>query len=203
MLERKRGLGVADGHPLSKQLVALLNDAGLNAHLYPDAASMKWSKMLTNLLANATSAILDMSPAEIFSQSELCRLEVEQLREAIRVMAIQGIQPIGLPGTPVRALAFAVRWLPLALIQPILIRAVGGGRGGKMPSFHIDLHSRRGQTEVNHLNGAVVRFGERSNIPTPVNRLLNEILQDLTIGKQKEDTFNHKPEELVRRLRMK
>jgi 2-dehydropantoate 2-reductase len=200
VLERLRGLGVAQGHPLSETLVAALEEAGLNARLYPRAADMKWSKMLTNLVANATSAILDMTPAEIFSHPGLYWLEIEQLREALRVMAAQHITVTDLPGTPVRLLAFAVHSLPTALSRPLLRRAVGGGRGGKMPSFYIDLHSRRGKSEVDYLNGAVVRFGERNGIPTPVNRLLNEKLLGLTEGRIPLDGYAKQPEKLLREL---
>ena len=49
VLEKARGIGIADGHPLSERLVAALNSAVLNAHLYPRAADMKWSKLLANL----------------------------------------------------------------------------------------------------------------------------------------------------------
>jgi 2-dehydropantoate 2-reductase len=60
VLERLRGVGVAAGHPLSNHLVQAFDQAGLNARLFPRASDMKWSKLVTNLLANATSAILDM-----------------------------------------------------------------------------------------------------------------------------------------------
>ena len=148
VLERLRGVGIAAGHPLSHRLAEAFSAAGLNARLYTSAAAMKWSKMLTNLLANATSAILDMTPAEIFAHPGIYQLEVQQLREALRVMAAQKIDVVDLPGTPVRALAFAVRSLPPGVSRPLLRNAVGSGRGGKMPSFHIDLNSGRGQTEV-------------------------------------------------------
>ena len=203
VLERLRGLGIALGHPLSEDLTAALETAGLNARLYPHAADMKWSKMLTNLVANATSAILDMTPAEIFSHPGLYWLEIEQLREALRVMATQHISVTDLPGTPIRLLAFAVHSLPMALSRPLLRRAVGGGRGGKMPSFHIDLHSGRGKSEVDYLNGAVVRFGERNGIPTPVNRLLNEILLGLTGGKIPTDGYAKQPEKLLKELKIR
>jgi Ketopantoate reductase PanE/ApbA C terminal. len=78
------------------------------------------------------------------------------LRECLAVMKAQGIDVVDLPKTPVRALAFATR-LPLWLSKPLLGRAAGSGRGGKMPSFHIDLHSGRGKSEVDYLHGAVVR----------------------------------------------
>jgi 2-dehydropantoate 2-reductase len=199
-LERLRGVGVAAGHPLSQRLVDAFAAAGLNARLYTSTKPMKWSKMLTNLLANATSAILDMTPAEIFAHSGMYQLEVEQLREALRVIKAQAIEVVDLPGTPVRALAFAVNSLPPGLSRPLLHNAVGSGRGGKMPSLHIDLKSGRGETEVDALNGAVVRYGERLGVTTPVNKLLNHTLQALASGERATDTYAHNPEKLLREL---
>jgi len=201
-LERLRGLGVEANRALSERLVAALGEAGLNARPYPSAPDMKWSKLLTNLLANPTSAILDMTPAEIFAHPGLHRLEVEQLRETLRVMAVQGISVVDLPGTPVRLLALATR-LPLSLSRPLMLRSIGKGRGNKMPSFHIDLHSGRGRSEVNYLHGAVARAGERLGIPTPVNRRLTEILNDLTIGQIPIDVYRRKPEKLVKAIEIK
>jgi ketopantoate reductase len=132
--------------------------AGLNAQLNPNPEDMKWSKMITNLVSNASSAILDMTPAEIFSNPGLYRMENRQIREALSVMQALNIKPINLPGTPVRLLVFAIQQLPLVISRSILAKAVGGGRGGKMPSFHIDLHAGRKKSEVDFLNGAVVRM---------------------------------------------
>jgi 2-dehydropantoate 2-reductase len=202
ILERRRGMGLVSGHPLSARLAAAFNQAGLNAHLYPRAQDMKWSKMLTNLLANASSAILDMTPAEIFAHPGLFRLEIRQLRETLQVMAAQGIQVTDLPGTPVRLLAFAVQHLPEGIARPLLKRAVGSGRGAKMPSFHIDLHSRRGTSEVDYLNGAVARFGERLGIATPVNRLLNETLLALARGETPLSEYARQPEKLLKQVRV-
>ena len=128
VLEKLRGVGVADGHPLSRRLAGALDDALLNCQLFPVAADMKWSKMLTNLLANPTSAILNMTAAEVFAHPGLYRLEIAQLCECLDVMAAQGIKVVDLPGTPVRALAFATK-LPLWLSKPFLSKAAGAGRG--------------------------------------------------------------------------
>jgi 2-dehydropantoate 2-reductase len=65
--ERRRGVGIAVGHSLSSQLAEAFDKAGLNARLFSNAGEMKWSKLLTNLLGNACSAILDMNPAEVFA----------------------------------------------------------------------------------------------------------------------------------------
>ncbi|MFH1909414.1 MAG: 2-dehydropantoate 2-reductase [Chloroflexota bacterium] len=204
MLEKLRGVGVAgaeqsrgaDGHPLSERLIAALEGAYLNARLYPRAADMKWSKMLTNLLGNATAAILDMTPAEVFSHPGLYHLEMQMLRETLDVMAAQGIQAVDLPETPVRAVALAAR-LPAFVARSLLVKAVGGGRGGKMPSFHIDLHSGRGKSEADYLNGAVVRYAEKYGIPTPVNRALNDTLLAMTRGEIPLTEFSRQPQKLI------
>jgi 2-dehydropantoate 2-reductase len=200
VLERKRGLGLSAGHPVSARLAQAMQAAGLNARLYPRPADMKWSKLLTNLLANASSAILDLTPSEVFAHPALYRLEIEQLREALRVMARMGVGVTDLPGTPVRLLAFAAGWLPPGLSRPLLGRAVGGGRGGKMPSLHIDLNSGKKQSEVAFLNGAIDRFGMDHGVETPVNRLLTERLLQLTRGEMPLDRYTRQPERLLAEL---
>jgi 2-dehydropantoate 2-reductase len=197
VLERLRGVGVARSHTLSEHLAKIFNDAGLNARLYDNAKDMKWSKLFSNLVGNASSAILNMTPGEIFSHPDLYRLELAQLRECLAVMQASGIRTVDLPGTPVRLLAFTVRYLPPSLSRPLLVRAVGRGRGTKMPSFHIDLHSGRGQSEVDYLNGAVARAGQRTGIPTPVNRTLTDTLLGLTSGAILVEEFSRKPQRLL------
>jgi 2-dehydropantoate 2-reductase len=197
VLERLRGMGIAKDHQLSSRLAEILSTAKLNAHLYRSPQAMKWSKMLTNLMANASSAILDMTPTEVLSHPFLYRMEIEQIREALAVMRKLGISVINLPGVPVRWFAWAVNHLPPTISQPFVSRLAGGGRGGKMPSFHIDLYSGRGKSEVEYLNGAVVRYGLLAHLPTPINQWLNQTLLDLIQGRLSTDEYSHQPEKLI------
>ncbi len=196
-LERLRGVGIASDHPYAESVSIAFNRAGLNARLYDNAQSMKWSKLLTNLLANASSAILDMPPGEIFANLELYSLEVNQIREALNVMRGLDLPVTDLPGTPVRMLAFLLQSVPIKISQPIAKRALGRGRGGKMPSFHIDLHAGRVKSEVDYLNGAVVRFARQLGLPAPVNKVLNDTLLALVEGKLKIQDFAGQPEKLL------
>ncbi|MEI6290126.1 MAG: 2-dehydropantoate 2-reductase N-terminal domain-containing protein, partial [Chloroflexota bacterium] len=98
ILEKLRGVGIANTHTLSQQLYQAFLEAGLNPRMYQKSADMKWSKMLTNLLANPTSAILNMSPAEVFANDGLYRLEIAQLSECLAVMKSQSINVVDLPG---------------------------------------------------------------------------------------------------------
>jgi len=196
VLEKARGIGIAAGHPLSKRLVMAFNSARLNAHLYPHAADMKWSKVLANLPGSATSAIVDMSPAEVFGNPGLYALEMRLAKEALAVIEAQGARVVNLPKIPVQALALAMH-MPLWLARPVMMKVVGGGRGGKMPSFHIDLHAGRRKSEVEYLHGAVVSYGEKSGVPTPVARVLTETLLGMVRGDIPIVEFSRKPERLI------
>jgi len=197
LVEKERGIGIADTHPVSQKISSALAEAGFNLRLYADERSLKWSKLITNLLANASCAILDMSPAQVLAHPGLYRLEIEQLRETLRVMKALKIKIVNLPAVPVHALVAAVQFLHPSLSQPLLSRIAGSGRGGKMPSFHIDLFSKKGKSEVDYLNGAVIRFGKQVSIPTPVNTLLNNTLLGITNGEIEPNEFIHKPEALL------
>ena len=197
ILERFRGIGIAGQHPLMDRLALALQDAGLNPRRYSSAAGMKWSKMLTNLLANATSAILNMTPGEVFAHPGLFKMEMRQLRETLKVMDALGLKVVDLPGTPVRLMAWVARYLPAGVARPLLTKAVGSGRGAKMPSFYIDLHAGRGKSEVDYLNGAVVRFGQKTGVATPVNVLLTQTLLALTRGDMPVDIFDHQVERFL------
>ena len=196
-VEKLRGVGVALDHPMGRSLVNAMNAAGLKARGYANGPSLKWSKMLTNLLANASSAILDMSPTEIFSHPGLYRIESWMFKEALATMNAQSILVCDLPATPVRLLTLIIRTLPPAISRPLLVRTLGKGRGGKMPSFHIDLYGGRGKSEVDYLNGAVVRFGKRLRVATPVNRWLNQTLLALTNGTLAKAEYAHQPKKYI------
>lgn len=197
VVEKLRGIGLSSESPLSPEIKSALNRAGLNCKLYREAQAMKWSKMLTNLTSNALSAILDLSPGEILKNKDLFKIDMGQIREALAVMAAYGIPVVDLPGTPVRLFAMASKNLPLFLSQPLLIKFIAKGRGEKMPSFHIDLKNGRGKSEVEYLNGAVVRFGENKNIKTPINRFLTETLLGITNGTIAWDEYRHKPQKVI------
>lgn len=194
--EKHRGIGIGLGHPLSKLTAAAFDEAKLSAKLFKSPPSMKWSKLLTNLTGNATSAILDLRVDQLFADNRLYEVEVEVLRECLAVIKALGHRVVDLPGTPVRALALATR-IPRPVAQPLLTKFLGSGRGDKMPSFHIDLYSGRGRSEVRWLNGAVVSHGAEVGVPTPVNEVLTETLEALTAEPDRIEEFRGQPQALL------
>ena len=196
-VERERGLGLAL-QPASDPIGAAIGRAGILTRRYDDAASMKWSKLPTNIIANASSAILGWSAGQAMAHPGVYHIEVEALREAFTVMRRLGLRPVDLPGVPVRLLARAVS-LPSRLSHPWLSRAAARGRGDKRPSFHQDIG--RGRSEVRWLNGAVVAAGEKTRVATPANRLLLEVMLDLVEGRSHPSEWRDQPHRLVARAR--
>ena len=187
VVSRERGIGIEDNGDTSQGIHADFMQAGLHPKLYGCREDMKWSKMLSNLMGNASCAILDMPPGQIYADPDLFHLEILQMKETMSVMKANGWKVVDLPSTPMGLLAHFISLSPEWLSQIVLLRPMAGGRGNKMPSFHIDLHSGRKDSEVEFLNGAVSRFGMKSGIPTPVNDTLVKTLLKL---------INH-PEEIA------
>lgn len=194
------GIGLApvagDVEPLIAELVSAMAAIGLPARRLSDARSMKWSKLLLNLVGNATSALVDADPGEVYANPGLFAIERRQLLETLAVMGALGVSPMALPGGDARLLAFAVR-LPESLSRATLRRVVGGARGGKMPSLRLHLRDGRGPSEVGWLNGAVAREGERLGVATPVNRRLAELVDAAALDHDLRDRLAGQPGRVV------
>jgi 2-dehydropantoate 2-reductase len=184
VLERRRGgIGLAPvqaGAGTTAVWAASFTACGLPTRVYSDYRALKWSKLIMNLLANASAAILDRSSVDVMADPELFALEAAALREALDVMRALHVPVVGLPGYPVPLLALALRLAPRWLLHRVLGPMVGGSRGRKPPSLRLDL--ARGRSEVEWLNGAVVRGGAQAGVSTPVNRALAETLGRILAG---------------------
>lgn len=189
-------IGLSSWHPAMAQALleatqVALQEAGFTVLIYPDAQSMKWTKLLMNMVGNATSALLDEPPAEIFADWTLVDLELEAWREALRVMQSGGISALNLGHYPFRLLAPLIRWLPKSLLRGIFRSQVRGARGAKMPSLQIDLSSGKGRSEIHWLNGAVVKKGQELGVATPVNQMLTDALITVVTDPAQRDLWRH------------
>jgi 2-dehydropantoate 2-reductase len=194
-----RGMGLAPTQPGQDvgRWLTLFRGAGIRVEPAADYQALKWSKVLLNIVGNASSAILNRPPAILYKSPLVFQLEMRMLREALDVMKRLRLPLINLPGAPARQLAAIVRHAPRFLLQPLFIRLVIRGRGDKMPSFYIDLQAGKGRSEVVYHNGAIAEAGQAAGIATPVNRAFNDILLKLIRRELDATEFDGNPQRLA------
>jgi 2-dehydropantoate 2-reductase len=197
-----RGGGVAlatmNGSPLPQWVVELFATTGLPTSVIADYRSLRWSKLLLNMLGAAQSAILDLDTSTIARDPMLFRVEQLAFREAGRAMDALGVRTVALPGYPVPLARLAMR-LPRPLAQRIVGPHLASSRGGHSPTMRSDM--ARGKTEVAALHGAVARVARECQARAPVNAALTELVGSLTSDPDRRDRFRGGPKPLLDELR--
>ena len=199
--EKQRGIALALDVPIAEEIATAFANSGLAVGLVQNSSSLKWSKLLLNMLGNATSAILDLLPGDVLSEPKLFDIELAALQEAVGITQLLGVSIVDLPGAPALQLTRAMRLLPSFILKPILRDRIAGGRGEKPPSLLLSLRSGRSETEVLWLNGAVAQAASSIDRLTPINHALALIVTDIASGRAPWSTYQHKPEMLLRAVR--
>jgi 2-dehydropantoate 2-reductase len=183
----------ADAH---NWLLAAFGATGLPVSAAADYRSLKWSKLVLNVVANASCAILNVLPERLVHTGDVFELELRAMREVRAVMRALGIAAIDLPRYPVRALQ-NVATLPVPLARVILANRIAGARGRKPPSLLLDLRAMRNQTEVDYLNGAVARAARAAGVKAPVNTVFARIVSDIAHMPQLWAKYRERPDALT------
>jgi 2-dehydropantoate 2-reductase len=171
-------LGVEDGtDDVPARYAARVLDDALPTLVLPNFRGAQWSKLIINQV-NALPAVTGLSVQEVIAIGALRRIMTASIRENARIGLASGVRFEKLQGLThpiVRFVARAPLWLGQVL--PILM----GRSIGAVPNPGSTLQSiRRGQpTEIDFLNGAVVRAAEAIGRAAPVNaamvRLVHEV----------------------------
>lgn len=157
------------------QAPAWLSQLGLACFGVRRVDSLKWSKLMLNLTCNASCALLDVLPEQVVNHKAMFDFELSCLREVLACLRKAGIPLVDLPHYRVTQMA-ALAPLPGFIIRQILGGKIKKARGDKPPSLLLDLRGGRRESEVEVLNGAVVRLGQECGVATPANLWLYESL---------------------------
>lgn len=195
--ETQRGIALAADSPGYPTASAAFSNLSIAVRTIPSGASLKWSKLPLNLVGNATSAILDMSPAQIMRDRRLFAIEIQALRESLWIMELKGVTTTNLPGAPAATLAWLIRSLPPIILQPLLRAQFGSARGDKLPSLALALRSGARRTEVAWLNGAVAQAAKTMSHRAPINHALALLVSDIASGRIPWEMYRHKPDVLL------
>lgn len=151
VIHHGRGELVLGDGPGAAEAAAMLAAAGIPTQVSPEAATALWTKFVLNCCWNAVSALTGR-PYGVIGKGEGARaLMADVLAECRAVATASGIT------------------LPADLWQSVL--AIAETMPGQISSTAQDL--RRGRpTEIDHLNGEVVRRAAAVGLAAPVNNAL-------------------------------
>ena len=138
-------------------------------------------KLLVNL-NNALPAMTNLSSHDVYRDAYLTRLAILAMREGIDAIDSAGIALESLPSFPI-AVARMIRLVPLGFAGH-LVSFMVRRQETRWPLLGSTLQSiRRGRpTEIDYLNGEVVRLGRQVNVPTPINLAMVELVHQVESG---------------------
>jgi 2-dehydropantoate 2-reductase len=141
----------------AQAITALFNQVGFETHLSDNLDTLVWGKLVVNAGINALTAILRV-PNGLLAEIPAARALLEQA--VVEAVAVVQAKHIELP-------------YPNAVERVVNVaRATAANRSSMLQDV-----LRGAPTEIRVINGAVVREGEHVGIPTPVNRLLTQLVE--------------------------
>jgi len=160
-----RGELVIGASAASKSIVAAFGPAGVQIDISDNVMGALWAKLVVNSAYNALSAITQLPYGRLVQTAGVPELMREVVDECLSVSKALNIK---IPGDMYDAVRRIAQTMP-----------------GQYSSTAQDL-ARKKKTEIEHLNGFVVRKGETLGIKTPVNRTLLVLVRALEAGNRRE-----------------
>lgn len=154
--------------------IDLLRAAGIEVEEVEDIAPEQWTKLLVNL-NNAVSALSGASTPEMILSRRYRRVMTMLLDEALLVIEKAGIRPASFRGVPLRLMSFVLK-LPTPIVR-LVVRAQLRVDPKSRASMWQDLERGR-TTEVDFLNGEVVRLAKVHSMSAPINERIVELVHE-------------------------
>jgi 2-dehydropantoate 2-reductase len=135
----------------------LFNKVGLETRISRDIKGLLWSKLIVNAGINPLTAITRLNNGRLTEFEGTRKIMREAVTEAVKVAKRKRIKLIyDDPLAKVEAVCEATAANVSSMLQDVL---------------------RKKRTEIDFINGVVVRLGQEIGIPTPTNSLLLELVK--------------------------
>ncbi len=143
-------------------LVESFNTAGMAAGINTDIEAAVWDKLLINIGINALTAIYDCPNGKL--------LDLPEARETMRLAVMEAAAVAGVCGVKISP-------------DPVeRMLAVCRATAGNLSSMLQDVRRGRG-TEIEAINGEIVRLAATFNIPAPVNERLTALVLKISTSR--------------------
>ena len=140
------------------ELAQLLNRSGLNVIALEDARGAQWTKLIFNASTNPVGALT------LLHHGAATRLPATG--ELFNALIAEG-------EAVAKAMGIKLHGDPRALVQK------GANAPGKHNASMLQDVLAKRQTEVDFMNGAIVNWGEKNNVPTPLNKTMWALIKGL------------------------
>lgn len=141
-----------------EELAATLTRGGLNTIAMRDARGAQWTKLIFNAATNPVGALTRLNHGAAAFFQPTGELFDALIDEGVAVSRAHGIELPDDPKQMVKTAAHAPGTHKASMLQDIL-----AGR----------------PTEVDFMNGAIVQWGEKAGVPTPLNKALWALVKGL------------------------
>jgi 2-dehydropantoate 2-reductase len=155
------GTVTLEAHPRLFRLEKIMCAAGFNVDVVEDAQPLVWGKLIVNAAINPLTALLRVKNGELLENSSAHNLMGKLAREAASVAEALGVKlPFSGPERAAEDVARRTAENTSSMLQDIL---------------------RGAQTEVDVINGPIVRLGEKKNVSTPVNQVIWSLVKAISV----------------------
>lgn len=154
-------IGKSDGKISAalKNVANILTKAGFETKISRDIDSVIWSKLIINVGINALTAITRLTNGRLVEYDEARQLMRSAVQEAARIVKRKRVK--------------------LAYDDPIQkAESVCKATATNVSSMLQDVTNKK-KTEIDFINGAIVRQGKSLGIPTPVNEVLTNLVKTI------------------------
>ncbi len=140
-------------------LAAALGRAGFETHLSDDVSSLVWSKLVVNVGINALTALLGVTNGRLLDFPESRQVMADLVAEAVAVAKARGVR--------------LTQSDPLANVEDVA-RRTGANRSSMLQDF-----DRGRPTEIDVINGAIVREAAECGVAVPANLAVTRLVKAL------------------------
>ncbi|MCR1933429.1 ketopantoate reductase family protein [Clostridium tepidum] len=139
-----------------ENLENILNYSGFNVHICKDPSQLIWNKLIINVGINAITAILKIKNGELLKQNTAKSIMKNAVIEAVKVANAKGFN-------------FDEEEM-IDKVEKVALKTA------ENKSSMLQDISNNKKTEIEVINGAIVREGIKLNIKTPVNETLTNLI---------------------------
>lgn len=162
----------------SRALAARIGDRPGKLLLAKDMVAVAWGKLLLNL-NNAINALSGLTILEELHQRDYRRVMAAAMVETLELLKIAGIEPVATGPIPPKLLPHAIG-APDFIFRNFLLRVQKIDPKARS-SMSDDLAAGR-ETEVDYLNGEVVKLARSLGKQAPVNQHIVDLVKQAEMG---------------------